>query len=234
MKVVTLATILGVLATYVTAWERIDKNNTALLLCDHQVGLFQIVQDYPLTSFKNNVLAYVELGKIFDLPVVMTTAAESGPNGPLPKEITSMNDKAVLIKRVGEVNAWDVADYRAAVKATGKKQMLVAGIATDGCVELLALSLVKEGYTVYANSEASGTFNARIARESFDRMRANGVQIMSNFGIALDLMRDWRNTPGAQVMLPYFDKYLPQYGMVARSHKAAQTNGAIQPGEEGL
>jgi hypothetical protein len=74
------------------------------------------------------------------------------------------------------------------------------------CVEFLSLSLVQEGYTVYTSAEASGTFNERIAREAFDRMAAAGVQVMSNFGIATDLMRDWRNTPGAQVMLPYFDE----------------------------
>jgi phage head maturation protease len=65
---------------------------------------------------------------------------------------------------------------------------------------------VQEGYTVYTSAEASGTFNERIAREAFDRMAKAGVQVMSNFGIATDLMRDWRNTPGAQVMLPYFDQ----------------------------
>jgi hypothetical protein len=67
------------------------------------------------------------------------------------------------------------------------------------------LSLLDAGYTVYANSEASGTFSERIARESFDRMQKAGVYVMSNFGITLDLMRDWRNTPGAKTLLPYFD-----------------------------
>jgi hypothetical protein len=74
------------------------------------------------------------------------------------------------------------------------------------CVQFLALSLAQEGYTVFASSEASGTFNPRIAREAFERMQAGGVQVMSNFNIACDLMRDWRHTPGAEVLLPYFDQ----------------------------
>jgi hypothetical protein len=60
------------------------------------------------------------------------------------------------------------------------------------------------------------------------------VQIQSNFGLATDLMRDWRNTPGAPELLPYFDEYLPSYGFVARAHVAAAKNGTVQPGEEGL
>jgi hypothetical protein len=67
------------------------------------------------------------------------------------------------------------------------------------------MSLMDAGYAVYANSEASGTFSERIGRESFDRMQAAGIAVMSNFGIMMDLMRDWRSTPGAKELLPYFD-----------------------------
>lgn len=96
------------------------------------------------------------------------------------------------------------------------------------------MSLVQEGYSVFVSAEASGTFNERIAREAFDRMRSVGVQVQSNFGLAADLMRDWRETPGAPEMLPYFDQYLPSYGFVARAHLAATKNGTILLGEEGL
>lgn len=56
-----------------------------------------------------------------------------GPNGPLPKEILEMYPDAPLIKRNGEVNAWDNPDFRKAVEATGKKQLIIAGITTDVC-----------------------------------------------------------------------------------------------------
>jgi nicotinamidase-related amidase len=56
-----------------------------------------------------------------------------GPNGPLPGEILKMYPNAPLIKRQGEVNAWDNPEIRAAIRATGKKQIIVAGIVTDVC-----------------------------------------------------------------------------------------------------
>jgi hypothetical protein len=65
-------------------------------------------------------------------------------------------------------------------------------------------------------------------------MQQAGVQLVSLFSIVCDLMRDWRNTPGAKELLPYLDKYLPVYGMVARGHAAAVENGTIQPGQLGL
>ena len=117
-----------------------------------------------------------------------------------------MHPDAPFIHRHGEVDAWDNADFRAAVEATGKKQVILAGITTDVCTSFLALSLVDAGYTVFANGDASGTFDVKTAQDANDRMRAAGVQVLSMFAVALELMRDWRNTPGAHEMLPFFDQ----------------------------
>jgi len=212
-------------------FERLDKNNAMLLVVDHQVGLFQLVKDYGPDEYKNNILAHAAIGKVFNLPTILTSSAEHGPNGPLPKEIIDMHPKAPFIKRNGEVDAWDNADFKAAVKATGKKQVIMAGITTDVCTTFLALSLRQEGYSVWANADASGTFNKRIADDANDRMRAAGVNVVSMFAITTDLMRDWRNTPGAAVLLPYYDTYLAAYGYLARGHYAATESGEIQPGQ---
>lgn len=59
-------------------FERIDKNNVALLIIDHQVGLFQLVRDYSPEEFRANLLAHAAIGKAFNLPTVMTTSAELG------------------------------------------------------------------------------------------------------------------------------------------------------------
>ncbi|CAI6336176.1 unnamed protein product [Periconia digitata] len=215
-------------------WERIDKNNSMLLILDLQVGLYQLGRDWDATLYRDNMLAHAELGKLFDIPVVMTTSAQQGPNGPLPKEMLEMYPDAPLIQRQGEVNAWDNAEFREAVKATGKKQIIVAGIVTDVCTAFLALSLRAEGYSVFANIEASGTTTALIRDTANSRMQQAGVQLVSLFSIVCDLMRDWRNTPGAKEVLPYLDRYMPVYGYLARGHAAAIENGTVIPGEAEL
>ena len=100
-----------------------------------------------------------------------------------------MYPDAPLIARQGEVDAWDNADFRAAIKATGKSQVIVAGITTDVCTTFLALSLRAEGYSVWANVEASGTTTELIRDVSNDRMARAGVQLVSLFSIVCDLMR---------------------------------------------
>jgi hypothetical protein len=131
-------------------------------------------------------------------------------------------------------SAWDNAEFREAVKATNKTQIIVAGIVTDVCTAFLALSLRAEGYSVFANVEGSGTTTQLIRDTANSRMERAGVQLVSLFSIVCDLMRDWRNTPGAAEVLPYLDRYLPVYGMLARGHAAAIENGTIIPGEGGL
>ncbi|KAL7920717.1 Isochorismatase-like protein [Trichoderma austrokoningii] len=215
-------------------YERLDKDKAVLLVVDLQVGLYNAVRDFDPVTYKESILGHAAIGQLFDLPVILTTSAEQGPNGPLPKEITDMYPNATFIKRQGEVDAWDNEDFRNAVKATNRTQIIMAGIVTDVCTAHLALSLRSEGYSVWANAEASGSSSTFVRDISNDRMRHAGVQVVSLFSIICDLMRDWRNVPGAAEVFPYLDKYFPVYGMVARAHAAATTNGVIQPGEGGL
>ena len=61
-----------------------------------------------------------------------------------------------------------------------------------------------------------------------------GVQVVSLFSISLDLMRDWRATPGALELYPWLDRYYPAYGYVARAHRAAILNGTSDAAEKEL
>jgi hypothetical protein len=72
------------------------------------------------------------------------------------------------------------------------------------CTTFLALSLREAGYSVFANADASGTFDLRTAQDANARMRDAGVFVVSQFAITTDLMRDWRNTPGTAELLLYY------------------------------
>ncbi|EHK99063.1 hypothetical protein M7I_5062 [Glarea lozoyensis 74030] len=164
-----------------------------------------------------SVIAHAAIGNLFNLPTIMTTSAETGPNGKLPKEVTDLHPNAPYIKRNGEVDAWDNPEFKAAVKATGKSQMIIAGIVTE-----VSLSLRAEGYEVFANTEASGTFNDKLAADANRRMEGAGVHLMGMFGIVADLQRDWRNTsPNATEVFAYMDKYQAPVALMARHYSDA-------------
>ncbi|EPE36930.1 Isochorismatase-like hydrolase [Glarea lozoyensis ATCC 20868] len=213
-----------VAATIVQGYEfvRLNKTDAALLIVDHQIGLATLVRDYEPTVFRQSVIAHAAIGNLFNLPTIMTTSAETGPNGKLPKEVTDLHPNAPYIKRNGEVDAWDNPEFKAAVKATGKSQMIIAGIVTEVCTSFLALSLRAEGYEVFANTEASGTFNDKLAADANRRMEGAGVHLMGMFGIVADLQRDWRNTsPNATEVFAYMDKYQAPVALMARHYSDA-------------
>lgn len=174
-------------------YVKLDKNNAAVLLVDHQAGLLSLVRDIEPERFTNNVLALADAAKYFGLPTILTTSFEQGPNGPLMPELKTLFPDAPYIARPGQINAWDNEDFVKAVKATGKKQLIIAGVVTEVCVAFPVLDAIAEGFEVFVVTDASGTFNELTRDSAWTRMTAAGAQLMTWFGMACELHRDWRN-----------------------------------------
>jgi len=190
-------------------YAKLDKNNVAVLMVDHQVGLLSLVRDIDPDKFKNNVLAVADLATYFKLPTILTTSFEDGPNGPLVQELKDQFPEAPYIARPGQINAWDNEDFVKAVKATGKKQLLIAGVVTEVCVAFPALSAIEEGYEVFVVTDASGTFNEVTRHSAWSRMEQAGAQLMTWFGVACELHRDWRND--IEGLGALFSSHIPDY-----------------------
>jgi len=199
---------------------RLDKKNAAVLLVDHQAGLLSLVRDIEPDKFKNNVLALADLAKYFGLPTILTTSFEDGPNGPLVPELKEIFPDAPYIARPGQINAWDNEDFVKAVKATGKKQLLIAGVVTEVCVAFPALSAIEEGFEVFVVTDASGTFNDVTRHSAWDRMSAAGAQLMTWFAVACELHRDWRNDVAGLGAL--FSNHIPDYRNLITSYTAVK------------
>lgn len=197
-------------------YHRIDKNNAAVLLVDHQAGLLSLVRDIEPDKFNNNVLALANAAKYFNLPTILTTSFEDGPNGPLMPQLVEMFPDAPYIARPGQINAWDNEDFVKAVKATGKKQLIIAGVVTEVCVAFPALSALEEGFEVFVVTDASGTFNAISRDSAWDRMSKAGAQLINWFGLACELHRDWRND--VEGLGALFANHIPDYRNLMTSY----------------
>jgi len=192
-----------------THYNRLDKDNAAVLLVDHQTGLLSLVRDFDPDKFKNNVLALADLAAYFELPTILTTSFEDGPNGPLVPELREKFPKAPFVPRPGQINAWDNEDFVRAVKATGRKQLIIAGVVTEVCVAFPALSAIDEGFDVFVVTDASGTFNEVTRHSAWSRMEHAGAQLMTWFGVACELHRDWRND--IEGLGTLFSNHIPDY-----------------------
>ncbi|MGW8302733.1 MAG: isochorismate family cysteine hydrolase YcaC [Desulfobacterales bacterium] len=197
-------------------YVRLDKSNAAVLLVDHQTGLLSLVRDIDPDRFKNNVLALADLAKYFKLPTILTTSFEDGPNGPLVPELKEAFPDAPYIARPGQINAWDNEDFVKAVNATGKKQLIVAGVVTEVCVAFPALSALAQGFEVFVVTDASGTFNELTRHSAWDRMSVAGAQLMTWFAVACELHRDWRND--IEGLGTLFSNHIPDYRNLINSY----------------
>jgi nicotinamidase-related amidase len=193
-------------------------DDAVVLLVDHQTGLLSLVQDYGPDEFKNNVLALADTAKFFKLPTILTTSFESGPNGVILPELKALFPDAPFIARPGQINAWDNEDFVRAVKATGRKQLIIAGVVTDVCVAFPTLDALKEGFQVFVVTDASGTFNKSVRDAALMRMVQAGAVMTSWFAVACELQRDWRNDMEGLAAL--LGNRLPAYKNLITSYQA--------------
>ena len=199
-------------------YNRLNKDDAVVLLVDHQTGLISLVQDFSPNEFKNNVLALADVARFFELPTILTTSFEQGPNGPLVPELKEMFPDAPYIARPGQINAWDNEDFVKAIKATGRKQLIIAGVVTDVCVAFPTLSALAEGFEVFVVTDSSGTFNTTVQQASWNRMTQAGAQMMNWFSVACELQRDWRND--IEGLCNLLSQRIPNYRNLMNSYSA--------------
>ncbi len=204
--------------TDTTHYRRLECDDAAVLLVDHQSGLLSLVRDFEPDTFRNNVLALADLAHYFELPTILTTSFEDGPNGPLVPELKERFSQAPCIARPGQINAWDNEDFVDAVRKTGRRQLIIAGVVTEVCVAFPALSALQDGYEVFVVTDASGSFNDVTRHSAWNRMASAGAQLMSWFGVACELHRDWRRDEEGLGAL--FANHIPDYRNLITSHSA--------------
>lgn len=199
--------------------ERLTPDNCVVLFIDHQAGLMNLVDNVEMDRYKADVMAKAKTAKLHDLPVIMTTSAEAGPNEPMLPEIVEMFPDAPLVSRNGQINAWDDPNFRRAVEATGRKKLVVSGITTDVCVTFATLSMLEAGYDVYVVVDASGTTNALVQQASMMRMAEAGAEMGNWFAFACEMLNDWRNSEDAG-SATLFKDHMPGYAEAMASHAA--------------
>lgn len=202
---------------------RFTREDSAILFVDHQVGLILGVHDQDQETLRRNVVALARAAKVYGLPTILTTSADDGPNGPILPELAAELPEAQLIKRPGEIDAFDNPDFAKAVKATGRKNLIISGISTDVCVAFASLSAVAAGYHVQAVLDASGTWSRLAAEAAIIRMRDAGVTMTSTVAMTAELQRDWRNPGGDALGRLYSEKAIPFYGsLIAMAYRGTK------------
>jgi nicotinamidase-related amidase len=199
----------------------IDTSDTVFLLLDHQSGLFQTVKDISVAELRANTLMLAKLATLLKIPVITTASEPNGPNGPLMPEIHQAAPHAVYVPRKGEVNAWDNEDFVKAVRATGRKTLVMAGVWTSVCVMFPALDAKAAGFKVYAVIDASGDPSDLASRTTLARFIQAGIVPTSTNAVLSETHRTW-NRPEAGELAKLYALVAPNYAAVIESFVKAQ------------
>ncbi len=199
----------------------IDPDNAAMLLIDHQSGLFQTIGDMPFTSVRAHAAALAKMATLAKMPVITTASVPQGPNGPLIPEIHDAAPHAQYVARRGEINAWDNPEFVAAVKATGRSQLIIAGTITSVCMAFPSIAAVADGYQVFAVVDASGTYSKMAEEITLARVVQAGVVPMDTAAVASEIQRTW-NREDAQQWAAIYTQIFPNYQLLIESYQKAQ------------
>jgi nicotinamidase-related amidase len=176
-------------------------DNAAMLLIDHQVGTIGWTHSHDQQEIKKNALSLAKIATAIDMPLVLTSSMEDNVQGPLVSELEEIAPRAFAdrIRRTGIVNAMHDPNFNNAVKATGRRKVIVAGITTEVCVVFPVLQLLDEGYDVQVVTDASASFTKIGDDAALRRMEQAGAVITSTAQIVSELAIDW-TTPRGQAL----------------------------------
>src|SRR3984957_3299181 len=176
--------------------------NSALVLIDHQVGTLTFVHNMSSDESLRNAIMLAKAAKAYGMPIVLTTSQEDHAQGPTAPALQQALPEAYKnrVKRTGIVNAWADPNFSAAVRATGRKKLIMAAVTTDICLIFPAISAVQEGLDVLAVLDASGSSYAVQEALARQRMESAGVVLTTTNTVIAELVQDWSTPQGSELI----------------------------------
>jgi nicotinamidase-related amidase len=169
----------------------ITPQNSALIVVDYQQNQFRTVRSMDPELLLKNIVSTVKLAKLFGVPIVHSTVGvAAGRDESTVPELAELLDDDPPIDRTA-INSWEDADVLAAVRATGRRKLILCALWTEVCMAFPALDALREGYEVYPVVDAIAGTSLEAHRAGIERVVQAGAQPISWVSLACELQRDW-------------------------------------------
>lgn len=193
--------------------DLLTPQNSQLIIIDHQPQMAFGVQSIDRQMLKNNVVALAKAAKVFGVPTTITTVETESFSGHTYPEILAVLPSHNILERTS-MNSWDDQNVRDALAATGRKKIVVAGLWTEVCNAMFALSAMKEGgYEIYMVADASGGTSVEAHKYAMDRMVQAGVVPTTWQQVLLEWQRDWARKDTYDATIHLVQEHSGAYGM---------------------
>ncbi|MFB7218984.1 isochorismatase family protein [Streptomyces sp. NPDC056227] len=199
--------------------DPITRENAAVVLVDHQVGLLSGVRDIPVGELKHNVAALARAATALDIPLVVTTTAADSLWGPTTPELVEALPAGQKIIDRSTVNAWHDDRVREAIVATGRQKLIFAGVSLEVCAALPAYAATAAGYDAYVAVDASGTFSQVKREAGLLRMQQSGVIVSDYATLVVEALAD-NADPAADAVYAALDMpFAVLVGQISAAHQ---------------
>jgi nicotinamidase-related amidase len=179
----------------------ITPQNAAFLLIDYQPSQLAGVHSMDRDLLVKNAVSTVRIIKTFDVPVVHSTInVATGRGGPTLPELAGLLADDKPLDRTS-TNSWEDVEFVQAVRATGRRKLILCALWTEICMAFTALDALREGYEVYPVVDAIGGTSPEAHRAGLDRVMQAGGQPISWVSLAVELQRDWARQETVQSVI---------------------------------
>jgi len=169
----------------------LTPQNAALIVIDYQPSQFAAIRSIEQELLTKNIVSTVKVARLFDLPIVHSTVnVSSGLQQPTVQPLAELLDGHPPIDRT-TINAWEDPNFVAAVRATGRRKLVMCALWTEMCLAFPTLDALREGFEVYPVTDAVGGTSAEAHRAALERVVRAGAQPITWVSLAGELQRDW-------------------------------------------
>lgn len=206
--------------------DLLNPTNSALILIDHQPQMSFGVQSIDRQTLKNNTVALAKTAKAFGVPTVLTSVETESFSGYIWPELLAVFPDHKPVER-SSMNSWEDDKLVAAVKATGRKKLIMAALWTEVCLNFPVLGALQDGYEVYIVTDASGGTTQEAHDMSIQRMIQAGAIPVTWQQVLLEYQRDWSRKGTYDAVMDIVREHSGAYGMgvdyaYTMVHKAPQ------------
>ena len=171
--------------------------NSALVIIDYQPVQVTSIASMDRRMLVTNIVSVARLAKLFSVPIVLSTVnVKTGKNAPTIHQLTEVLGGLDALDRT-TINAWEDNEFVRAVKATGRRKLIMTALWTEACLAFPTLDALREGFEVYPVVDAVGGTSVEAHRAGLERVVQVGAKPTSWVQLACELQRDWARTKTA-------------------------------------
>jgi nicotinamidase-related amidase len=177
--------------------QLLTPENSALLIIDYQPVQVSSAASMDRRSLVLNIVDVAKAAKLYRLPIVLSTVnVKTGKNAPTIYQLTDVIGEIEALDRT-TINAWEDVEFVSAVKATGRRKLIMTALWTEACLTFPTLDALRDGYEVYPVVDAVGGTSLEAHRAALERVVQAGAKPISWVQLLCELQRDWARTETA-------------------------------------